>query len=104
MNAQSSIFDYMESQRLKEVGIQLAADAEYDWVSRARSVAEHLASKNGECTINDVYAVVGLPTHSNAAGGIFRGKKWRSVGYLESGRVARRGGLIRRWSLRSGVA
>lgn len=94
---QLSLTDYAESVRLRDMGMNIAASADNDWLERARSVAEMLGMNGQEVTVNDVYAVVGLPDKVNADGSLFRGKNWKCVGYAQSARVKRHAGLIRRW-------
>jgi hypothetical protein len=97
---QPNLLDYIESQRLRDTGMALAAVKGADWLGNARSVAQMLAMKNGEVTINDIYGVIGLPDNANAAGSVFKGKHWQCVGITQSGRVKRHAGTIRRWVLK----
>lgn len=96
----SPLFDYAESVRLKEQGMMLSASSCPDWLERARAVARHLAAKQAEVCVEDVYRVVGTPPNPNAAGSIFKGKEWRCVGFRQAERSSRHCGLQRRWSLR----
>lgn len=103
MTNQTNIFDYAESVRLRDKGMMNAAVADSDWLSRARSVAEHLAAKQGETCIEEIYRIVGLPDHANAAGSVFRGKQWECIGIKQATRVSRHAGIVRRWSLRNAI-
>lgn len=95
------IFDYIEAQKLRDQGMQIAASYPCDdWVAKARSVAEHIAATEGECTIEMVYKKIGLPPKPNAAGSVFKGKKFRCIGMDEATRTTRHCGMIRRWALR----
>lgn len=93
------LLDYLEGVRLRDEGMLRVADACPDWVSRAREVARHLAAKNSEVCVEDLYGIVGLPDHPNSAGAIFRGKEWRCIGWRKALRSSRHAGSVRRWAL-----
>lgn len=93
------LLNYAENVRLRDVGMELAALGSDDWLDRARSVAKHLAAKNSETCIEEVYGIVGLPPNPNAAGSVFKGKSWHCIGWRKALRVSRHAGTIRRWSL-----
>jgi len=98
------LFNSAESRRLKERGQDIIESYPNDrWVTQARSVAEMLAVRNGEVTIDEVLKHCPRPAdvHPNACGSIFRGKKWRQVGVKQSEQVSRHAGIIRIWALRS---
>lgn len=99
MSEQLSLEEYAKGLALKEQGMLRAADACPDWVSRAREVARHLAAKNSEVCVEDLYGIVGLPDHPNSAGAIFRGKEWRCIGWRKALRSSRHASCIRRWQL-----
>jgi hypothetical protein len=96
------LLGYIEGVRLRDAGMLQAATASVeteDWLSRARAVAKHLAAKNSEVCVEDLYGIVGLPPNPNAAGSIFKGKEWKCIGIRQAVRAKRHAGTIRRWSL-----
>lgn len=97
---QTDIFDYIEGQKLRDIGMMISASSCPSWLERARSIAICLARLHGEVTINDVYEKVGLPPNPNAAGSVFERKKFRAVGIDQSVRKERHAGIIRRWALK----
>ncbi len=99
-NTDAPLLDFIEGQRRKEQGIALAASGYgNEWIDRARSVAEILAAQNGEVTIEDVYQKIGIPPRPNMAGSVFRGKRFRFLGFDTAQRKERQGGTFRRWGL-----
>lgn len=98
--ADAPLLNYIEGQRRKEQGIAIAASGYgNEWIDRARSVAEMLAAQNGEVCIEDIYQKIGLPPRPNMAGSVFRGKKFRFLGFETAQRQERQGGIFRRWGL-----
>lgn len=96
------LLGYLEGVRLRDAGMLQAATASVeaeDWLSRARSVARHLAAKNSEVCIEELYQFVGLPPRPNVAGSVFRGKEWTCLGIRQAMRSSRHAGTIRRWAL-----
>lgn len=97
---QTNIFDFLEGKKLRDNGMEIAADASSEWLGRARTVAKHLASRRPWITIENVYDVVGLPDHPNAAGSLFKGNEWQSTGFVQATRASRHCGILRKWSLK----
>jgi hypothetical protein len=102
MTQQTDIFDYLESVRLRDLGINSAANGynASEWVSKARTVALHLAATRGEVSIEDVLRVTPRPPEVsvNATGAVMRHKRLILSGYTQSAKTsshARRIGLYR---------
>ena len=99
---QENLFDAAESQRLKEVGQERAANNRPKELEYARSVARQLAQKNGTVTADDVQAVLikqGIEL-KNAAGSLFKkGFEWTGE-FVNSRRVKAHSNLLRRWRLK----
>lgn len=100
---QPNIFDYAESQRQRDKGME-AAEFSYgsnEWLIEARKIAEILASKNGEVTVEDVLRFCPRPTSVsvNATGSLFKGKKWVPIGFKSSTKISSHARQIRIWRL-----
>ena len=97
-----NLFDVAEARRLRDRGMDIAASYPNDaWLTTARAVAEMLASKHGEVTIDDVIKHCPRPANvsPNTTGSIFKGKRWHCVGFAQSEQTQRHAGTIRRWVL-----
>lgn len=94
------LFDSSSARALRDRGMAIAASfPSDDWLKKAQSLAEYLAGTEGETNIEQIYKHIGLPPHSNAAGSVFKSKKFRCIGIVEATRLQRRAGVIRRWVL-----
>ena len=96
------LFDALEGQRLKEQGMSLAAGKRHDALESAKDWAKYLAKREGEITIDHVYAECPLvDLLGNAAGNVFRGPDWEFTGkWVKSTRVSNHGRFIRVWRLK----
>jgi hypothetical protein len=99
----ADLFDISEGRLLKQKGME-AAEFSYqasEWLERARSVAELLVAKRGEVTSDDVLRVCPRPPEVsfNATGSLFRGKKWKSIGWTNTAQTQGHCRAIRRWVL-----
>ena len=103
---QRNLFDIPKAERLKQQGMEAAAEARSEALDMARGIAMRLGlQRNGEgVTADDVYWVMCdeypelVKELGNAAGSIFKGKEWRTYGeFVESKRVSRHRNAIRIW-------
>lgn len=89
---------------LKRKGKAKAVEHRVDALELARRVARSLAQRYGRVSTDDVRECVegsGVVWNlGNAAGAIFDGPEWESVGYKASTRPSRHGGIIRVWRLK----
>lgn len=97
----AGLFNTAESMRLKEQGINRAANNRLLDLERARNVARLISTNNpfSEVTADDVQAIIigeGINL-GNAAGSIFRGKDWKFVRYEKSKRITNHARVIRVW-------
>jgi hypothetical protein len=85
-----TLFDYQKACELRDIGLSKAEANNFDWVQQARSLAIHLAMKNGEVDSDQVQAILPRPpsVSPNAAGAVFRCKQLVCVGFKQSSRVS----------------
>jgi hypothetical protein len=91
----------------KEIGMQLALDAQPDWAEQAFEVIKQLAKRGTEFTSEDVLAMTGLPSggvginKNNASGAIMnkaaRAGIIRKVGYATAKRKESHGSVQAVW-------
>jgi hypothetical protein len=91
----------------KEIGMQLALDAQPDWAEQAFEVIKQLAKRGTEFTSEDVLAMTGLPSggvginKNNASGAIInkaaRAGIIRKVGYATAKRKESHGSVQAVW-------
>jgi hypothetical protein len=96
------LWNSAEGRRLKERGLDVIESYPNDqWVQKARAIAEMLAAKNGEVTMDEILKVLPRPpdVHPNSCGAVFRGKRWKQIGTKQSEQVSRHAGIIRIWKL-----
>ena len=99
-----SLFDAELGEKLKEEGMDLAAERRAAALEVARSLAFQIARHRVDITADDVYRV--MPPHlaealGPAAGRIFTGRMWRFTGrWVKSQRASNRSRFIRVWRLR----
>ena len=97
--------DLREGQRLKKLGMEIAAGNRQPLLQYARQQAIRIGAERGECTADDVQAALRERFEGyrprmlgNAAGSIFRGGPWIFRGrFCPSHRPSRHGNLIRIW-------
>lgn len=103
LSPETPLLNYIESTRLKEQGMQAAAYSygANEWLERARAVAEMLAATQGDCSIDDVLKACPRPegVSPGATGSVFKGKKFRRVGYTTTRQVKGHARAISLWSL-----
>ena len=98
----NDLFDIRQAEVLRNIGLAKVSSYPNDeWVTQARGLAIHLATKNGEVTINDVLKILPKPesVHPNACGAVMRCKELVFIGQRKSDKVssrARRIGIYRR--------
>ena len=101
-------FDLAEGERLRDAGVQQAADmmGRRFQLEKAREVAAHHAHSHGEVTYDNVYLemqVLGYRPEllGKAAAAVFSGPEWEPTGeWRRSGRVTNHARAIRVWRLR----
>lgn len=102
---QREFFNLDEGLDRKELGRQLAAEANWDCLTLARRIATRIAITEGDCDIDRVQeTLAGYGFRSadlgNAAGSVFRGEEWIFTGqWRESRRVGNHARSIRVWRL-----
>jgi hypothetical protein len=99
----SELFDAVEAQRRKEVGMARAASARPALLSAAREIAFMIAERRGEVHMDDVVRTMLACGHDpaelgNAAGSVFRGMAWTGK-MLPSQRASTHGRWIKVWAL-----
>ena len=96
-------FDYVEAEKSK--GLCRASHSRKEVLTFARTMAEVIARRNGTVTIDDVQRELEANNLSsedlgNAAGAIWKGKKWEMVGWKKSGRVSSHCRRVMIWRLK----
>jgi len=79
-----NLFEYSESVRKKEEGLNSVSFNNQDYLSKARTVAHYIAQTKGEVSIVDVRQALGdIPNdvNPNVMGAVFRGKQWLKIGH-----------------------
>ena len=102
---QTDLFDPIQAERNKHIGMQQAAKTRAKVLTLARRVAIEIAKnrKDGVCHADLVQKELGLRgilPHQlgNAAGSIFRGKNWEWTGhFIKSERTTSNQRIIRVW-------
>ena len=102
---QLNLFDGIESEARKEVGISLAEANQGKPLDVARQIARELANPGG-ITADDVVRELvrrGYDIHclGNSAGSLFRGGEWEARGLRKSVRVHAHSNLLRVWYLKT---
>ena len=101
-------FDLAEGERLRDAGIDQAADmmGRRFQLEKAREIAVHHATLHGEVTYDDVYSEMLCLDYrpellGKAAAAVFSGPEWEPTGeWRRSGRVTNHARAIRVWRLR----
>lgn len=99
----TDLFDHSESQRLKEKGMALAADANVDLLRIARDIAKQIAKRRlGLCNADEVGRELkrrGIADSLGpAAGALFKGKEWEWTGKrIKSSRITNHGRELKVW-------
>lgn len=98
------LFDYVESQRLRDEGIEIAAENAGSVVLRVQTIARELGRRQRFVTADDVVremTVRGINAKElgNGAGSMFRGRdQWRDTGrVVKSVRIAAHARKITVW-------
>jgi len=67
-----------EGEKLKQLGLNLVEDHNFDFVAKMRAKAVEICRRNGSVTIDDLRRYSDLtgitPNHQNAWGTVFRGR------------------------------
>lgn len=90
-----SLFDYEESVRLRDIGIEIASSYPNDeWVAKAKSTAFMHAAKYGEVSADDIHQYIadnklGQMPNKGAMGAVFRDKHLKFIRYEPSKRKER---------------
>ena len=95
----------LTGEQRKEAGKQQAADNKPFLLKLAREIAENHPDATTGITADEVVAGLVAKGYSeralgNAAGSLFRGKKWRCVGRRKSKRPHANGNELRVWRLK----
>lgn len=106
MRVQQPEFDFKRGKARRDIGRDLAAAKRAELLREAQDIAVSIALGRPDhtCTADEVQGELlrrGYPTGAlgNAAGSIFRGKRWQHTGYRQSRRTKRHAGLNRVWTL-----
>lgn len=85
---------------LRDAGMSIAASNCNDWLQQARQIALMLAAKHGEVTIDQVKKIAGEPDRPNAAGSVFKDKRFRFTGrYTQTTRLSGHARDVKIWEL-----
>ena len=92
----------MEGRKLRDEGIEKVSEGWAWWLEKARMIATTIANHNGEVTSDEVRMYCPIPpgAHHNLMGAVFRDRRFRAVGFVQSTRPAAHGRFIRVYSLR----
>lgn len=102
---QSSLFDLPAALEARDTGIKAAASQRSALVVLAREIAVMIAARDGSVNADQVVAEMvrrgyGIHALGNAAGSIFRDRRFRFTGrFVQSERVHARGNMLREWRL-----
>ena len=102
MTFQTTIFDAIESERHRLIGIDAAANNNAVLLTEARTIAREL-SKGGTVLVNAdmvqkiMYAKYGRDVLKNASGAMFRTRDWEVRGFTRATRVQSHSNLLREW-------
>ena len=101
---QKNLFDAAESEAAKEAGVKLASENRPNILTIAREIARRISTDQG-ITADDVVRELvdqgyGVHCLGNAAGSLFRGGEWVSIGFRKSTRVHAHSNLLRVWRLK----
>lgn len=98
------LFDLLEAERHRDIGISIAAENRGEVLHRAKEIAREIAESrfSRECCA-DCVAKRLTPGErkalGNAAGAIFKGREWRFVRYEKCKRINAHARTIRVWRL-----
>lgn len=85
-------FDLIESLRLKDQGMQAAANScgASEWLSQAREVGKLISALCGEVSSDDILRQCPKPlsVSHQAIGSLFKGKGWRLLGYTKTQKIS----------------
>lgn len=97
-------FDVKMAERLREEGIEFAANARPGALANAQAVARYLGQRRTFVTMDDVWLYLMERGYKgdelgNAAGAVFPNSEWRLVGYTKSVRTKAHRRVIGKWQL-----
>ncbi len=98
-----SEFDLTEGEQRRDAGMAVAESNHPEGIAVAKQVAVELAQQRGDVTADDVQAEMAeRRIHlRNAAGSIFKGKRWEWTGrVVKSSRVSNHARILRVWRLK----
>ena len=100
-----TLFDYAQSKQNRDEGIKTATSGREEILKRVRSIAGNLARIYGKVTADMVraeyeYRGGNWSDLGNAAGSIFKGKKWQCVGFENSTVTTSHARALRVWRLK----
>ena len=90
-----------KGERLKQLGLELVANHNPDFLKLIRDQAQEIANNHGEVSSdelrrwsdeNNVY-----PKHPNAWGAVFRSNEWKRIGFKKSKYPSNHSRLITIW-------
>ncbi len=85
----------------KQLGLDLVEDHNFSFVDHMRDLAIAISNRDGQVTSDDLRRAatrLGIePDHQNAWGAIFRGKRWKPMGYVNSTLPSNHARVIRVW-------
>lgn len=90
----------LESNRLKQRGMNLAACRQAELLERARRIAVSLAEEHGTTDIDSVVELMPDVPTGNWLGSVFACGRWERVGFIRSRRVSSHGRFVSNWRLR----
>jgi hypothetical protein len=100
---QQTSFNFTESIAARDRGMTIAADNNRDLLTQAREIAVSIARRKGTVTADDVAYEMEcreLPPLGNAAGSLFKGKRWTWTGQrIKSARVHAHANELKVWRL-----
>ena len=92
-----------------ELSLESVAANNSMWIASMKAFARSISARDGKVSSDrllNAAELFGKPTHPNAWGAIFRNSDaeagtWVVVGYKQSSKPSRKGGLIRVWAFRA---
>jgi hypothetical protein len=100
-----TLFDYAESKKCRDQGMDIATQGRAEALMRARVLALNIVRLNGRVTADDVrreyeYRGRDWSELGNAAGSIFKGNDWKCVGFENSSVATSHARALRVWELK----
>ncbi len=97
------LFDYAESIRHRDAGMNLAAENNATRLNEAREIAKELGRNGHEVSADDVMEEWcrrggGVKDFGNSFGSLFQTQDWQATGrFIKSKRIHSHGNLLRTW-------